>query len=88
MKCVIQRVLSASVTVEKKPVSKINKGLLVLVGISREAKLEDAQTLYFRFFMVTRFFMYNTNLSVQIIVNVFHKLFWINHIQFVIFPFN
>jgi len=34
MKCVIQRVLSAQVKVDRKIIGQINKGLLVFVGIS------------------------------------------------------
>ena len=36
MKCVLQRVKSASVTIENKLYSKINKGILVLVCIEKE----------------------------------------------------
>ena len=36
MRAVIQRVKSASVTVEGKVVSEINKGLLVLLGVAQE----------------------------------------------------
>jgi D-tyrosyl-tRNA(Tyr) deacylase len=42
MKIVIQRVLEASVEVGGKVISKINKGLLVLVGIHKDDKKEDA----------------------------------------------
>lgn len=42
MKIVIQRVLEASVEVGGKIISKINKGLLVLVGIHKDDKKEDA----------------------------------------------
>lgn len=45
MKVVIQRVSSASVTVESKVISKINRGLLILVGIENEDTTEDIQWL-------------------------------------------
>ncbi len=41
MKAVIQRVSEASVTVEKKIISSIQKGLLVLVGIEDQDTQED-----------------------------------------------
>ncbi len=45
MKAVIQRVKSASVTVEGKEVSGIGKGLLVLLGIDQEDAQEDIEWL-------------------------------------------
>lgn len=45
MKAVIQRVTSASVTVEGEIVSEIEKGLLVLLGISPADGLDDLQWL-------------------------------------------
>lgn len=45
MKAVIQRVNNASVTVENKIKSAINKGLLVLVGIEDADNLEDIKWL-------------------------------------------
>lgn len=45
MKTVIQRVSSASVTVEGNRVADIQKGLLVLVGIEEADTLEDIQWL-------------------------------------------
>lgn len=36
MRCVVQRVISACVTVEERIVGKIDKGLLVLVGVGQE----------------------------------------------------
>ncbi len=45
MKVVIQRVSSASVTVEGNRVADIQKGLLVLVGIEEADTLEDIQWL-------------------------------------------
>ena len=45
MKIVIQRVLQASVTIDKNIFSEINKGLLVLVGIEAEDTTEDIQWL-------------------------------------------
>lgn len=45
MKVVIQRVLEASVTIEGKTVSEIQKGLLVLVGIESDDSIEDIQWL-------------------------------------------
>ena len=41
MKTVIQRVSSASVTINKKTVSEIKTGLLILVGIENEDTTED-----------------------------------------------
>lgn len=41
MRAVIQRVSSASVTIDNKIVSEITKGLLILVGIENEDNLED-----------------------------------------------
>ncbi len=45
MRVIIQRVSEASVTVEKKIVSEIRKGLLVLVGIEDTDSLEDIEWL-------------------------------------------
>ena len=45
MKVVIQRVSSASVTVEGKVISKIEKGILVLVGIENADTKEDIEWL-------------------------------------------
>jgi len=45
MKTVIQRVSEASVKIDDKVVGEIKKGLLVLVGIEDEDKLEDANWL-------------------------------------------
>jgi len=45
MKVVIQRVLNASVTVDSKIISKINKGLLVLTGVSKDDDFKDADYL-------------------------------------------
>jgi len=45
MKTVIQRVSSASVTIEGVKVAAINKGLLVLVGIVNEDTVEDTDWL-------------------------------------------
>ena len=45
MKVVIQRVSEASVTIENKIVSNIEKGLLLLVGIENEDTLSDIQWL-------------------------------------------
>ncbi len=45
MRAVIQRVSEASVTVENKVVSKINQGLLILVGIEEDDSEEDIQWL-------------------------------------------
>ncbi len=41
MKAVIQRVTYATVTVESRLISKIDKGLLVLIGISPDDTLTD-----------------------------------------------
>ena len=45
MKFVVQRVTEASVTVEGKIVGKINKGFLVLVGVSEEDNKQVADKL-------------------------------------------
>lgn len=45
MKAVIQRVTFASVTIEGKEVSKIGKGLLILLGIDNEDASEDIEWL-------------------------------------------
>ncbi|KAG7691603.1 hypothetical protein KL911_005244 [Ogataea haglerorum] len=45
MKVVIQRVKQASVTVNKEVISQINKGLMLLVGISTEDSKEDVEKL-------------------------------------------
>jgi len=45
MKVVIQKVLSASVTVERKIISEISQGLLILLGIANDDTLEDIQWL-------------------------------------------
>lgn len=43
MKVLIQRVKKASVTIEGKPYSSINKGILAFVGIEKEDTLEQVQ---------------------------------------------
>ncbi len=45
MKLVVQRVLSANVIVDNKTVGKINKGFLVLLGITHSDTKEDADYL-------------------------------------------
>jgi D-tyrosyl-tRNA(Tyr) deacylase len=45
MKAVIQRVSSASVTIDSKIVAEIQKGLLVLIGIEDEDSQEDSNWL-------------------------------------------
>lgn len=45
MRCIIQRVLNASVTVGGNKISKINKGLLVLVGVHRDDTKADREWL-------------------------------------------
>ena len=45
MRAVIQRVTSASVTVENQTVGEIRKGLVVLLGIARDDTKEDADYL-------------------------------------------
>jgi len=45
MRAVIQRVTSASVTVENQIVGEIRKGLVVLLGIARDDTKEDADYL-------------------------------------------
>ena len=43
MRAVIQRVLQTEVTVEGRPVGKIDKGLLIYLGIGKEDTIKDAQ---------------------------------------------
>lgn len=67
MRAVIQRVKEASVTVDGKVISKINKGLLVLVGVTDTDTEKDAdyiaeKTVYARIFTDSEDKM---NLSVQ-----------------------
>ena len=45
MKLVVQRVKEAKVEVDKKIVGKINKGFLVLIGVTHEDKKEQADYL-------------------------------------------
>ena len=45
MRAVIQRVTSASVTVENQTVGEIRKGLVVLLGVARDDTKEDADYL-------------------------------------------
>lgn len=45
MRIVIQRVKSASVTVDEKKIGKIGKGLLVLLGVSHDDSEKDANYL-------------------------------------------
>ena len=45
MRAVIQRVKSSSVTVNKKQISQIGPGLLVLLGVSRADESSDAEYL-------------------------------------------
>ncbi|MCK4561430.1 MAG: D-tyrosyl-tRNA(Tyr) deacylase [Flavobacteriaceae bacterium] len=45
MKAVIQRVTSASVMIQEKIISQIDKGLLILLGITQEDTTEDIQWL-------------------------------------------
>ena len=45
MKLVVQRVKEASVEVDKKIVGKINKGFLVLIGVTHEDEKEQADYL-------------------------------------------
>ena len=42
MRCIVQRVKSASVTVSDELISSIDKGICVLVGIHRDDKESDA----------------------------------------------
>lgn len=45
MKALIQRVKSASVTIDEKLYSQINKGMLIFLGVEKEDGLENAQKL-------------------------------------------
>merc|ERR1719419_1358251 len=45
MRFVIQRVRSASVSVDNKVISSINRGLCVLVGIHKDDTIKDGQRL-------------------------------------------
>ena len=46
MRAIIQRVLRGSVTVAEQPVSSINQGLLVLIGITHDDTPDDAEFMY------------------------------------------
>ena len=48
MRLLIQRVNEASVTVDEKLISSINKGLLVFVGIGQQDSKSEAQWLAIR----------------------------------------
>jgi len=45
MRAVIQRVNNASVTIDDKVISKVNKGLLVLIGIHKDDTQKDCEYL-------------------------------------------
>lgn len=45
MRAVLQRVCSASVTVEEKEISRIKNGLLILLGVEGEDSVEQAKAL-------------------------------------------
>lgn len=45
MKALIQRVKSASVTINNELYSKINSGILILLGIEKEDEIQNAQKL-------------------------------------------
>jgi D-tyrosyl-tRNA(Tyr) deacylase len=45
MRCVIQRVSRASVSVEDEPVAAIGRGLLILVGVGRDDTRQEAERL-------------------------------------------
>lgn len=45
MKIIIQRVCEASVTVDNKVISKINNGLLILLGIGNDDSIDDIKWL-------------------------------------------
>lgn len=45
MKALIQRVKSASVTIDKKLYSQINNGMLIFLGVERDDEIENAQKL-------------------------------------------
>lgn len=67
MKLVVQRVLNADVSVDNKTVGKINKGFLVLLGITHSDTKEDADYLV-RKLINLRVFTdenYKMNLSLQ-----------------------
>ena len=55
MRVIIQRVNKASVTVKNETVSKIDKGLLILLGITHEDSSEDVQWLVKRIFSLKLF---------------------------------
>lgn len=46
MRCVVQRVTSASVAVHEKVVGKIEKGLMVLIGVAQGDTDRDLQYIY------------------------------------------
>ena len=45
MRCVIQRVLNASCTVDNKLISKIDKGYMILVGLETNDTIEEVKLL-------------------------------------------
>lgn len=45
MRCVVQRVKRAQVTVDEEVIGKIDQGLVVLVGVAQEDSASDAQQL-------------------------------------------
>ena len=49
-KIVIQRVLNASVTVNNKVISRIGRGLCILVGIRRDDTIKDSEKLFVKNF--------------------------------------
>jgi D-tyrosyl-tRNA(Tyr) deacylase len=66
MKAVIQRVRSASVSIEGKEISFINKGLLVLIGIEKDDSSEDLDYLVKKTAGLRIFKDENTNMNLSI----------------------
>ena len=66
MKAVIQRVRSASVSIEGKEISFINKGLLVLIGIEKDDSSEDLDYLVKKTVGLRIFKDKNTNMNLSI----------------------
>ena len=66
MKAVIQRVRSASVSIEGKEISIINKGLLILIGVEKDDSSEDLDYLVKKTAGLRIFKDKNTNMNLSI----------------------
>ena len=66
MKAVIQRVRSASVSIDGKEISIINKGLLVLIGVEKDDSSEDLDYLVSKTVGLRIFKDENANMNLSI----------------------